>query len=116
MAIVPETQNLINEFAAPSHHTKAQLRTWTKGSAKVVRLQGQQIALLRGQLQEAIEVEPDDVIAGKMETLEQQVLAQDRILSNMAKESRNLRTSRNLLDEIIVELNALAESAGYTIP
>ena len=116
MATVSETQAFINELDTPSHHTKVQLKTWMKASAKVVRLQGQQIALLHGQLQEAIEVEPDDVIAGKMETLEQQVLAQGRILGNIAKEGRNLRTSRKLLAELVVELRALAKTAGYTIP
>lgn len=116
MSTVPETQDFINELAAPSHHTNAQLGTWTRASAKVVTQQGQQLALLRGQLQEAEGQEPDAAIGGKMETLVQQIDAQVRILGNIAREGRALRTSRKLMAEQVKELRTLAAAAGYTVP
>ena len=116
MATVPETQTLIDELTAPSHHTNAQLKTWMKATARIITKQGQQIALLRGQLQEAEDAEPTELVRGKMESLIQQLDAQQRILGNIAKEGRSLRISRQALAEIRIEFNVLAADAGYTVP
>ena len=64
MATVPETQALIDELATPSHHTNTQLDTWMRATAKIITKQGQQVALLRGQLQEAEGAEPDGLVKG----------------------------------------------------
>ena len=116
MAPATETQTLIDELAAPSLHPHAQLRVWMKATARIITKQGQQIALLRGQLQEAEDAEPDGLVRGKMESLIQQLDAQQRILGNIAREGRALRSSRETLDVARAELNTLAADAGYTVP
>ena len=116
MANVSETQAFIDELAAPSLHTNAALRTWMKASATVVRERGQQIALLRGMIQEAEGEEPNVEVAGKMEGLIQQLDAQARILGNIAREGRGIRTSLGLFAGQVTEFRALASAAGYTVP
>ena len=50
-----------------------------------------------------------------MEGLVQQLDAQQRILGNIAREGRALRSSRETMVTARTELNALAGDAGYTV-
>ena len=113
MATVPETQAFINEMAEPSLHSDEQNNTWLKASAKFVRLESQQIALVRGLLQE---VEIVDVSDLPTEGLMQQVNAQRRIVGIIAENLRDMRGSQRILADQFAELCALAKNAGYTIP
>ncbi len=116
MPTVPETQAFLTELKTPSVHTNVRLKKWLKTSATVVKLRGQQIALVRGLLQEAEGEEPSEVMVGKMETLMQQVDAQARILDNIARELRDLRGSLKDAQGLVGELRGLAQDAGYTLP
>ncbi len=110
-----ETQDLLDELATPTHHAGPALNTWVKATATIVRLRGQQIALLRGMIQEAEGTELDVPLLGKLETLVQVPDAQARILNNIAKELRSFQGTRRQMQELVAELNVLAVAAGYTI-
>ncbi len=116
MPKAPETQALIDEMESPSLHTGAELKEFGKGAATVVRLAGQQLALVRGLLQEAEESETDSAIRGHLETITQQLDAQNRILGHIAKETRSLRISRELLAGSLRDLHVIAGEAGYEVP
>ena len=109
------TQALINELASPSHHTATQFAAWMKATSKVLRLRGQQIALLRGLLQESEGQEPDVALVGKMETLAHKFDAQARILDRIAIECREFRGALRDADGLEGELKTLAAAAGYTV-
>ncbi len=111
----PETQALLDELQTPTHHTPAALKIWMRASAQVARLQGQEVALLRGLLQESVGEEPSPVIVGKMETLANQFDAQARILDTMAREGGALRRSMKDAGGLVGELRAMAAADGYMV-
>ena len=81
----------------------------------MLRLRGQQIALLRGLLQESEGQEPDAALVGKMETLAHKFDAQARILDRIAIECREFRGALRDADGLEGELKTLAAAAGYTV-
>lgn len=111
-----ETQAFLDELANPTHHTPANLRAWIKASAKIIRKEGQQIALMKGLMEEVGAVEDDRAITGKVDTMTQQVDAQAKIVSEIARLARKLRVSRQDFGDLSQDLRTLAEAAGYTLP
>ena len=109
MAILQETQDLLDEMATPTIHQPTDLTTWMTTSAMQVKLYGQQIALLRGLIQVAEDVEPDEVVSGKFEALVQKFDAQARILGIIASNFRLLRGTIQDLKVQEAELKALAQ-------
>ena len=115
MATVAETQDLLNELTGMTLCSRVDLKAWTKQTAVIVKGYGQQLAFLRGLIQDAEGEEPVTVIRGKMESLLQQVLAQTRLLERIATDVRDVRMSLRNLDERDAELRALAVEAGYDV-
>ena len=113
MATVPETQTLLDELFNLSIHTHAELRVWMKSSSEVIKLRGQQLALLRGLLDEAEADEPNGLVYGKLEGMIQQIDAQTRLLGEITKDVRALRVSGKMLAEQALQFRVLAEEAGY---
>ncbi len=113
MATADETQELLDELAAMSLCSPEDVRVWLKETSRVGGALGQQLARLRSLVDEAEDAEPNEQVAARMETIIQQLGAQTRIVGNIQKEARFLRTSMRSLAARTAEMRALAVEAGY---
>ncbi len=112
----PETIAFLQELKTPTHHTPAAMKAFSRGSAAILTKEGQQIALLRGLLDEVGENEDDANLAGKIETIIQQLDARARITSEITLRQRKLRGTTRDLVGYIQDFRAAAVAAGYTLP
>ncbi len=113
MATATETQDLLDELAARTLCSAEDSRAWLKATTRIAGALGQQIALLRSLLDEAEDAEPNEQVRARMETISQQLGAHARIVGNIQKEARSLRTSMRSLEDRGAEMRALAVEAGY---
>ena len=113
MATITETQDLLDELTNLTICSRDEIHTWTKQTAVIVKLHGQQLALLRGLIHDAENDEPTTMVRGKMESLLQQVRAQIKLLERIATDARSVSLSLRNLDDRDMELRTLATEAGY---
>ncbi len=111
-----ETQDFINEVETSSFYTHAQRVTMLKALSAALRENGQQLAKLRGLVQDAEMTEADDSLRGRYESFVQVLGAMQRQQEKIADEGRRLYRASEDLKRQYVEFRTEASASGYTIP
>ena len=110
-----ETQDFIDEIKTPSFYTHAQRKTIVKALSSALCDNGQQLAKLRGLLQDAEMTESDDSLRGRFEMLIQNLDALCRHNQKLADEGRRLHQTSKFLCEQYAEFKVDAAALGYTV-
>ena len=110
-----ETQDFIDEIETPSFYRHSQRLTMLKALSRALGADGQQVAKLRGLLQDAEMAEADDSLRGRFEMLSQALGAMQRQQGKIAEEARRLHSTSRAIADQWVEFKAAAADVGYTI-
>ena len=110
-----ETQNFIDEIERPSFYTHVQRKTMVTALSAALCDNGQQIAKLRGLLQDAEITEVDDSLRGRMEMLFQNLDALLRQNQKLADEARRLHQSSRFLAQQYADFKVEAVVLGYAV-
>ena len=115
MATVQETQDFLDEMAAPSIQTRAAVKSAAKPFQLAIGLLDQQAAIFRSLIMDSNIVEPAVAITQKYNEYDELLKGQKRLIQEMQDRLRSLVQGARRTIELEQEIRDLAEAEGYTV-